>query len=290
MIIDTHVHLGNIYGFPGDVPMATRDAGSRHPNKANIYERLGFGNIYLGRLNYLFKPLIVDSAKETTRFANLPNLLDSLKLAGVDKAVILPIEPFVTTESILELCEDCAELVPFCSVHPRDPEKKRKLADYVARGCKGLKIHPVIQKVHPADPALLELIEEAGGLALPVLLHVGWGALWKSEFGFVENYRRIIESFPKVQFVFAHLGFYQPYRLMELIAQHENVACDLSWQPLGIVKAAIDRLGDERLMYGSDWPYSLQATPLKIIERAVGGNDLRRERLLHQNAERLFML
>jgi uncharacterized protein len=290
MIIDTHVHLGNIYGFPYEVPLTTRTDTTRHPNKPNLYEQLGFGNIYLGRLNYLFKSMIAASAIATTRLANLPNLQDSFKLSGVDRAVILPIEPYVTTESVLAACQADSRLIPFCSVHPHDQAKKSKLAAYVARGCKGLKIHPVIQKVPPADPALLELIEEAAALDLPVLLHVGWGALWESNYGLVENYRRIITSFPAARFIFAHLGFYQPHRLMELVEKHDHVTCDLSWQPLGIVRQAIDRLGDERLLYGSDWPYGLQTTPLKIIERAVAGNPERRDRILYKNAQRLLNL
>ena len=174
-LIDTHIHLGNIYGFKENIPLEEREARTTHPCKPNTYEVMRFRNIYLGRLNYLFRSLIAGSARVTTKYGNVPNLLDSMSRSKVSKSIVLPIAPYVDSDLVLKVCARNPQLIPFCSVHPRDREKRRKLERYVKAGAKGLKLHPVIQEFHPADPAVMELIEEVKLYDIPVVVHWGGG-------------------------------------------------------------------------------------------------------------------
>jgi predicted TIM-barrel fold metal-dependent hydrolase len=287
-IIDTHVHLGDIYGLFPDLSIEERNVETTHPEKPNTYEQMGFKNIYFGKLNYLFKPLIVNSARTNTRYGNLPNLEESMKKTGIEKSIILPIEPHVSTDSILNVCRKNNNLIPFCSVHPKDKDKKEKLRRYLGAGCKGLKIHPVIQEVAPDDPATFELLEEAKAYNIPVLLHVGWGSLGRGDYGFPKNYKRLLKSFPKMTLIFAHIGLYESFTLLDMIEDHPNVYCDTSFQPAGVIKKAIEKLGEDRLMYGSDWPFCVQNTSLKIILKVTEGNPDLRDKLLYKNAERII--
>jgi predicted TIM-barrel fold metal-dependent hydrolase len=286
-IIDTHVHLGDIYE-PSLISLEERTSETTHPGKPNTYEQMGFGNIYLGRINYLFKPLVASSARSFTRYGNLPNLEESMKKTGIERSIILALEPYVSTDSVLSVCRKNNNLIPFCSVHPKDKDKKEKLSRYVGGGCKGLKVHPVIQEVSPDDPATFELIEEAKIYNIPILFHVGWGSLGRGDFGFPERYQKLLNSFSKVTLIFAHIGFYEPFTMLEMIENHPNVYCDTSWQPAGVIKKAIDKLGEERLIYGSDWPFSLQKTSLNIILKVTKGNPELRDKILYKNAERLI--
>lgn len=287
-VIDTHVHLGDIYGIYPDFSLENRTQQTTHPGRPNIYERMRFGNIRFGRLNYLFKPLIAASTRSIDRYGNLPNLLDSMKNNNITKSIILALEPYVSTERILKVCRQSDKLIPFCSVHPKDKDKNYKLRKYIGEGCRGLKLHPVIQKAAPDDPATLELLEEVKPYKVPVLLHTGWGSIGEGDFGFALHYKKILDAFPKLTFIFAHMGFYEPLPLLEMVADHKNIYVDTSWQPARIIQKAVEKLGEDRILLGSDWPFCLQNTSLNIILKLTDENPKLREKILFRNAERLF--
>lgn len=289
-IIDAHVHLGNIYGLPVDIPLESRIPETTHPGKLNLYEQMGFGNVYFGKLNYLFKPWIAAAAKKITPFANLPNLLDSMKKNRIGQAVVLPVEPYVPTERVLSICRQNPELIPFCSVHPYDQQKCEKLRRYLKAGCRGLKLHPVIQQFPPDDPAVFDLLEEVKSCRIPVLWHTGWGSIGRGSFGSIKYFRNVLKAFPGIKFILAHLGFYEPNPFIDFAAQHDNLFFDISWQPAGIIRRALDKVGEDRLLYGSDWPYNLQNTSLEIILKLTANDQSRREKLLGQNIQRLLDL
>ncbi len=287
-IIDTHVHLGDIYGIYPDFSVESRTKKTTHSGKLNIYELMQFKNIHFGKFNYLFKPLIASSARSITRYGNLPNLLESMKKANIEKSIVLALEPHVPTESILKICKMSSKLIPFCSVHPRDKDKNYKLIKYIGEGCRGLKIHPVIQRVAPDDPATLELLEEVKSYNVPVLFHTGWGSIGNGEYGFARHYKKILDAFPKMTFIFAHIGFYEPLSFIELIEKHQNVYVDTSWQPEGIILKAIEKLGEDRILLGSDWPYCSQGTSLRIVLKLTEKNQKLREKILHKNVEQII--
>ena len=288
-IIDTHVHLGDIYGF-SPFKIKHRSPKRIHPNKPNVYEQMGYRNIYFGSLNYLFKPLVSSAAREMTPYANLPNLLDSMQENNISKSVVLPIEPNVRTKDVVDACKKKPDLIPFCSVHPRDSEKTEKLNNYVEMGCRGLKIHPVINEVAPDAPETMELLEEVNPLDIPVIFHAGWGALGESRYGFAYHFHQVLETFPQINFIIAHMGFYQPGPFLKLMQKHPNAFCDLSWQPARIIRKAVNLLGEDRIMFGTDWPYNLQSTSLDIVLRITRGNAALRDKILYENAAQIIQL
>ena len=54
-----------------------------------------------------------------------------------------------------------------------------------------------------------------------------------------------------------------------------------------MVSKALDEVGEERLMFGSDWPFGRQRVELSIIMELTEGNPALREKLLWKNAESL---
>jgi hypothetical protein len=289
-IIDSHVHLGDIYGLFPNFNLEDRTPETTYLFNPNIYERMKFRNIYFGKLNYLFKPLIAGSAKTMTQYANLPNLLDSMRRTGVERSIVLALEPYVPTDRILAICRKNKNLIPFCSVHPYDKDKKDKLKRYIESGARGLKLHPVIQAVSPNDPATFEVLEEVKAYGIPVLFHVGWGSIGKGNYGLAENYKKLLDNFKDIPLIFAHIGFYEPFALMEIAAGHDNVYGDISWQPAGIIKKALDKFGSDRLIFGSDWPYNLQNTPLSIVLEVTKGKPDLQDKILYKNIAHLLNL
>ena len=44
------------------------------------------------------------------------------------------------------------------------------------------------------------------------------------------------------------MGFYEPYAFFELASNQDNVFTDTSWQPAGIIRKALDKLGEDRIV------------------------------------------
>lgn len=100
---------------------------------------------------------------------------------GVDRSVVLPIEPsrdervYAPTAWVVEECGRHADrLIPFCSLDPASPGATSSLARWVREeGCRGLKLHPPLQGFEPGGPAARDLIAAASELGVPVLVHTG---------------------------------------------------------------------------------------------------------------------
>ncbi|MFW9793645.1 MAG: amidohydrolase family protein [Candidatus Thorarchaeota archaeon] len=98
-------------------------------------------------------------------------LISRMDTFGVDKAVLTPHEPVISTELYLKASEIYPDrLHSGCSIIPRPIDKARKnLKDFIDRGCKALVLDD--KTYHPNDPAVEALVHEAVKINLPIYLH-----------------------------------------------------------------------------------------------------------------------
>ena len=133
----------------------------------------------------------------------------------------------------------------------------------------GLKLHPLIDGYHPNDPAvhpLMELLLERGGL--PVLVHSGHPIFtlpWSIE--------ELAVAFPGVQVIMGHMGHGNVVYInasIDIAARNANVYLETSGMPMHTkIKEAVDRVGVERVLYGSDAPFHHPA--VEILRVQVSG-------------------
>jgi uncharacterized protein len=115
------------------------------------------------------------------------------------------------------------------------------------RGMVGVKLHP-----HWHDyrtdllTPLLRRIEELG---LPVLIHLGFGRRG--------DFRAICERFPRLLVISAHAGFPFYKDLWAYRGAYPNLHVDLSspYVDERLARAAVEAMGPERCLYGTDSPY-----------------------------------
>ena len=113
-------------------------------------------------------------------FMDVTNLIGKMDAWGIDKACILPLSEHpegayleADTEDIIAACAHYPDrLVPFCLIDPRfgnrpDMDFSDLLAEYQARGCKGL--GEFLPKLDIDDALCLNLYRQAGKFGLPVL-------------------------------------------------------------------------------------------------------------------------
>jgi hypothetical protein len=231
----------------------------------------------------------------------IPNLVAELDAMRFQAAAILPIAlglPFGDN-----LAEDWLDalarsgvaerFVPFASVHPWDGGWRDRLRRCAARGARGLKVHPEMQRLFPDDPRLMEIYEECEHLGLAVIFHAGRSGI---EPGFMRKYaliRRYVEpvrTFPRVQFAFGHAGARDVGDAVQLAKQHENVWLEITGQGVTQLDAIITEAGTERLLFGSDWPfYPLAATLAKVL-LVTEKRPAARAAIVRHNADRILAL
>ncbi|MGC4190511.1 MAG: amidohydrolase family protein [Thermomicrobiales bacterium] len=143
----------------------------------------------------------------------------------------------------------------FCYLNPaHDPAfSLAELDRCLAGGCTGIKLWI---SVHADDPRLDPIMERAASERLPVLHHAWYKA---TEFAYNEStpaqIATLARKHPAVPIVMAHLGGGGQRGVID-IEDCPNVVVDTSGaQPhAGLIEFAVERLGPERVVFGSDWP------------------------------------
>jgi predicted TIM-barrel fold metal-dependent hydrolase len=159
----------------------------------------------------------------------------------------------------------------------------------VDAGARGFKIHPNMDGLAADNPAYRAMFEVAQARKLFVILHtgafaaVGYRTMQPAD---PEPYATLFADFPAVRVCLAHMNRDEPRRAWELMQAHEQLYADTSWQPAGVIGEAIEQVGVDRLLLGSDWPLlhpELQADALNELRQAVSSED-QLERIGNKNA------
>jgi len=136
----------------------------------------------------------------------------------------------------------------------------------------------VCLKLHPGgglalnDPAAYPFLEKAGELGVPVALHVGpLPPPLDSRFAEPALLNAVAGDFPDLPMQAAHTGNEVWRKVADIAARRANVFCDLSgWQLRSArdpqrfrddVRAVLEAVGHERVMWGTDAPYFRPAVP-----------------------------
>lgn len=146
-------------------------------------------------------------------------------------------------------------------------------------GFVGIKLHPDLHGRQVADPIYAPALDYADAHRLPVLIHT-WGGRN------VYDMKTLAQAYPNASFIMAHLGG-SPDALeaaLEALAQHDNLYGDtaLSSSPMGNIRTVVDRVGCEKLLFGTDMPFYdpcftlarvvTSGLPAHALEQILGGN------------------
>jgi hypothetical protein len=122
-------------------------------------------------------------------------------------------------------------------------EKWRK-----AKGCVGVKAHCFWN--HHTPLTLMPVAEKAAEAGLPLIVHLGYGP--------EGDYKALLNAFPKLKLIFAHAAFPEFADTWQDIKSRKNVFVDLSQTSYinpGIIRSAVNYLGADRCIFGTDGPY-----------------------------------
>lgn len=280
-IVDTHVH-------PVDV-MGIVDENSHNKNEnvidmsPSVLELYGYSGIIINVLKLVsrcYPTIIRKSIVKIFKKTNEKQLLHEMESAGVDKSVLLPVEPRSNIKKIRDTYTS-NKFISLGSVDVNGIDNKdieKYLSHQMARNnIRGIKLHPNIQRFYPCpsmndnDVAekLRKIYKFAGDNGLYILFHAGISLVFDIdkketvvEYAKFENFfdnNGISEIFEKYRMpiILAHMGCYNVVNPdIDLIAEAANRYKNLYFDTAGvnrhIISKILDKVGEDRVVFGTD--------------------------------------
>ena len=187
-------------------------------------------------------PGLARAARETyycgNNFQPLEVMLLEMDIAGIDKAVVLPIDATTsrnatvyTNDQIVEVCRMSDRLIGFASVDPHQEAAPQALTHAIENlGLRGLKLAPAMQEFYADDRKAYPVYARAQELEIPILFHAGmsWEPGSRLKYGHPLRFEDVAADFPALNIVLAHLAWPWVVDAVALALKYPNVYLDTS--------------------------------------------------------------
>lgn len=191
---------------------------------------------------------------------------------------------------LARVCRENPRYLPFAWVDYRMGGAVEFFQDLVShQGFRGLKIHQVFNGA--ADANYHSLVEAAVGLKVPVMIHTGF-----REPARVEYVGALADRHPDGVFICSHMveeyGLNRRYSHIRMAEARPNVYLECSYVPsLRRLKDAVEAVGDDRVLFGSDYPlwHGRVDYCISVVENAAIPQESK-QRILGDNMARLLGL
>lgn len=215
---------------------------------------------HIGKNSAAYRPKEVENEIEKTS----QDLLNTMKENDVEYAAVfsLPALPQMLFQENMLLLNDVREkkeLIPFVFLDPRDKQYCIPLLETLSFA--GIKLHPLAHGYVVSHPLCRPVLEYAAEKGYPVLIHSGWGEL--GSLRYIEKLAKILK---RLKIIIAHMVLPD---CLDVVARNENLWIDTSYaQHIRRIEQAVQICGSDKVIFGSDYPFSDQRLETLKIEYA----------------------
>jgi len=219
------------------------------------------------------------------------DLLREMDAAGVARAVTCTVDQFVAVRNregndgvIAAVRRWPDRFWGLAAVNPWfGDEAVEELRRCLEAGLAGLKLNSHLQGFVLSDPLVHPLVETCRDRGCPIYAHTGT-PITAEPFQLAE----LARSFPEVPMVLGHMGFTDFwYDVVPAARQADNVYLETSLIDIVTIRSAMEDLGAERILFGSDFPesdLSLETEKMAMIDMS----DQQRRLIMSDNALALW--
>lgn len=199
-----------------------------------------------------------------------------------------------------------SSLVPLVSFHPdMEGDLVNLLKKYIIDGAKGIKFHTMAQGFDPNDDRLKGLYEFCNEISFPIVFHCGRVSNARlNAYADVDMILPVVIKYRNIPFILTHMADGNVDDVIRLAKEYRNVYFDTSivitgflpigevnepsWLSDSLVEGIVNKIGAERLIFGSDYPWG---SPGHDIKRFLNMklSDHQKQLILGANALRLFI-
>src|SRR4051794_18293939 len=182
-------------------------------------------------------------------------ILAAMDRASCERAVVFTThEPDgypPANDRVLDECEASGgRMTALCRVDPNAGAPLPEIERCLARGARGVKLHPRSDAFQLPHPAVERIVAFAGERRMPVLFHAGRGI---PALGAEVN--RLAAQYPGARIILAHAGISDLGLLGPHLAELPNVFFDTAWWQVSDMLALFDVAPPGQILYASDMPY-----------------------------------
>ena len=287
MVVDTHIHL-----------YRTKEEGDAAKRGYEIWEYGEGGSPEMADWRGDMEDVLRAMAGANVDYSIVTNMLDDPSVHADPAAALVAFN-----EWLCDLTQRQPALKACLAVDPAHlpvPDLVDHVREFAAeRGAIGIKLHPPVQRLNLADEALWPLFEQCQEMGLRIVSHSG-PSRSGPQYGEPDAFRPLLDAFPALPIVLAHMGGAAWQQLSKLADDYANVMFDcceiIEW--LGASRAPtpeefvnlIRSVGVDRVMMGSDFPWYDMGHTVSLINGLPGLTDVEREAILGGNAARFFGL
>ena len=220
----------------------------------------------------------------------LIHLLNSAEENNIDKLVLCatatkPTQVQLINNYVSGLLDK--KIIGLGTLHPDFEDLKGEIARMKELGLSGIKLHPIFQGFDTDEDKALKMYECIGP-DFPVLIHVGD---INTDATTPRRLARVIEMFPKITFIAAHLGGYGEWDEAEKYLYGKNVYFDTSsavrFMKPKEAKRLIRKHGADKILFGTDYPLSSHSNEMEYLEK-LKLTDEEYENIFWKNAYNIF--
>lgn len=188
------------------------------------------------------------------------------------------------------VAEHSDRLIGFASLNPLMESFDEEIDRVISLGLKGIKLHPDFQKF-ALDSGNAFRIFDAVGEKLPFLVHTGDKRYRYSNPALMA---KAAKAFPHARFIAAHFGGWSEWGdAVEYLSKLDNIWIDTSSSlyELSPERAAklVNRFGDDRVFFGTDYPMWSACDELAYIEKIPLSHETK-EKIMWKNINDFLQL
>jgi predicted TIM-barrel fold metal-dependent hydrolase len=237
-------------------------------------------------------PKVIDAHAHVGRFGSWANvscsgkeLLEKMDASGVERAVLFAPDNLLVRRTVRRYPK---RFVGYVWPNPHEKGALALVKESVkVWGFKGVKLHPLVHAFLPTDEEVLPIIEFAGKERIPVAIHSG-----HPPFSLPWSIGELAEMYPEVRIVMLHMGHAHGVYIQAAIniaKKHDNIILETSGVSMhSKIKEAVERVGEGRVVFGSDYPFHDYTVELQKVNVA-GLTEAQKELVLYKNAKNLLL-
>ncbi len=239
--------------------------------------------------------IVIDSSarlKNGFHSSDIKEILDRMDKSDIHHAVIAPSDEQVAVynkegnDQILDLVMQYPDR--FTGLATANPWYGRKALDILKQAfdsnLRGLYLHPGRQGFHLTESVLRPLIELCVEYHKPVFSHMGT-PICSMPFQLAE----LARQYPETSFILGHFAYtdFAGYDVIPAAKQTSNLYVDTSCVCSNCIKAAVNELGAERVLFGSGYPRSMPGWEMEKMKN-TGLCGVEFKKVMSENARQLW--
>lgn len=212
---------------------------------------------------------------------SLDDIAMSMKNYGIDKSVVFPMKQpgtnAVVNESLKNVRSNNRRFIYFLRFSPQTLKLTR--LKKISGRFSGFKLHPRIENFDPLNPKFKTTFQFLEKLGKPVIIH---SRKENSPYSDPDRIIKIAKMYPNINFIFGHFAN-DSEEFFKRVLERENIFVETSMvSSPKIIEMRVKQIGADRIVFGSDFPYSDQEIELLKIKKAkIKNGD--KEKILYKN-------